>query len=364
MHSIIIVVPSSHYGGGESYISNLCYYFAKKNVKIYLFSACRKLNADLEHIISELIYIKPCTSLGFNTYSCILKINRFLKESRVDCVFLNGLPEMGVYSRFIKSDGDIYSIGHSNEFWMLDKPKFFSKRYLKRLITSGYGKFLTGVIAINKLAFYNISQNPDLSNKVKLIYNGVSPIRIEKSSVGVEQNFIVFGRISRMVAGKGNELLLLALANLKNIYPEIRLVLAGDGPELEGLKKLSHSLGLDKHVSFCGFVSPEVFFSKIDCMISPSLMEATPMVILESFSCYIPVLSSNVGGVPDLIEHLKTGYLFKAGSVEEIIMAMCYFIENKDGFCKISLNAYNTYSDNFTSDDMGLNTFKYFFKER
>lgn len=365
MNKIVIVVPSGHYGGGESYVSNLCFYLAKNNVKIYLFSACRKLNEDLEHVLSELIYINQCTSLGLNTYLCIKKLNRFLKKNTVDCVLLNGLPEIGVYSRFIKWVGDVYSIGHSNEFWVLDKPNFFSKKFFKRIITSGYGKFLTGVIAINRLALHNISQNPDLLNKVKLIYNGVSPIEIEESSssLAADKHCIIFGRISRMVAGKGNDLLLLALADLKNIYPEIKLILAGDGPELDSLKILSHSLGLDNHVDFCGFVSPEAFFSKIDCMISPSLMEATPMVILESFSCFIPVLSTNVGGVPDLIEHLRTGYLFKADSVEEIKMAMCYFIESRDDFYKVSLNAFNAYSSYYTSDEMGLNTFKYLFKE-
>ncbi|ELR8730005.1 glycosyltransferase family 4 protein [Vibrio vulnificus] len=356
--NILIVVPSSNFGGGESYIYNLAKYLKSEGVNVVLFSACERLNIELNTLLKDIFYISDCVSLGVNTIKTIFSINRFVSTHKVDAVLLNGLPEMGVYSKFIKSD-NVFSIGHSNEFWISENTKLFSKRFIKSLFIQGYGKSLKGLIGINSLAIDNMAANVDLKYKTRLIYNGVAPVYISKKVYNPKK--IVFGRISRMVEGKGNDLLLKAFSLIIKEISNVKLVFAGDGPQLEHLRKLANSLGIREYVEFAGFISAEKFFSKIDCMISPSLMEATPMVILESFSCKVPVLATKVGGVPDLIEHLDTGYLFGENSIEELVNAMRYFVNNAEGFSDITERAHANYESHFTLDVMGKNTYDFIF---
>ncbi|EKO3586382.1 glycosyltransferase family 4 protein [Vibrio metschnikovii] len=356
--NIIIVVPSSHYGGGESYIYNLTLYLERLGIEVYLFSACRKLNNDLRPYTKDIISIDDCVSLSFNTAKLIIKINNFIVNNGINYVLLNGLPEIGIYAKFIKCK-NIYSIGHSNEFWISERTKLFSKRFLRSIITHGYGKALKGVIGINKLAVHNISHNAELKNKVKLIYNGVSSIDVRDKDA--HSKYIHFGRISRMVDGKGNDILLKAFSSIIKKHANVKLVLSGDGPDLHNLKLIANSLGLTNYIKFTGFIPAEDFFSQIDCMISPSLMEATPMVILEAFSCKVPVLSSNVGGVPDIITHLKTGYLFKANCELELFNAMEFFIEKRNEFHEIAKNSYNEYLLKYNLDVMGKETVNFIF---
>jgi glycosyltransferase involved in cell wall biosynthesis len=110
--------------------------------------------------------------------------------------------------------------------------------------------------------------------------------------------------LGALLPAKGVDDLLRAFAILHQQRPQARLVLGGAGPEGQALQRLAADLGLSSAAHFVGWVGPE---AKRDCLaksrmlVLPSHLEAQPMVLLEAMAAGVPVLSTAVGGVPDLV---------------------------------------------------------------
>ncbi|MBI2381166.1 MAG: glycosyltransferase family 4 protein [Gammaproteobacteria bacterium] len=107
-----------------------------------------------------------------------------------------------------------------------------------------------------------------------------------------------------------------AFARLKVAYPEARLTVAGTGPELENLQALARELGIVPSVDFCGRLEPEAIaalYRRATLMLNPSTVDNMPNSILEALACGVPVVSTDVGGVPFVVEDRKTALLVPPG---------------------------------------------------
>ncbi|WP_394131484.1 N-acetyl-alpha-D-glucosaminyl L-malate synthase BshA [Shewanella maritima] len=91
----------------------------------------------------------------------------------------------------------------------------------------------------------------------------------------------------------------------------VKLVLVGDGPDIDKTKQQCQQLGILDRVTFTGSVNKvERYIANADCLIQPSFIESFCMVILEAMSCAVPTVSSNVDGIPEVVDEGVTGYLF------------------------------------------------------
>ncbi len=119
----------------------------------------------------------------------------------------------------------------------------------------------------------------------------------------------LIGAIGRLSEEKGHAFLLKAAAELHRSGRRFRLVIAGEGPEREGLEKLSERLGLEK-VCFLGAVDDApAFLAGLDVLTLPSLSEGLPLTLLEGGSLGLAVAASRVGGTPEIIDDEKNGLL-------------------------------------------------------
>lgn len=120
----------------------------------------------------------------------------------------------------------------------------------------------------------------------------------------------VIGTAGRLVPIKGLTYLVRALASLRDEVPDIRLEIAGSGPEREPLEKEVHSLRLTDHVTFLGWQRDlEAVMPRWDVFVLPSLEEGFGMAALEAMAAGLPVVATAVGGVPELVEDGRTGWL-------------------------------------------------------
>ena len=127
----------------------------------------------------------------------------------------------------------------------------------------------------------------------------------------------ILGSIGSLEARKGHLILLEALKSLVvGALPDAHLMLVGDGPDEYKLKEMVRTLGLENHVSFFPFTSePNFVYERIDITVLPSLYkEGLPNVLLESMSMGVPVVASNLGGVPEVVIDGKTGYVIEPGN--------------------------------------------------
>lgn len=109
-----------------------------------------------------------------------------------------------------------------------------------------------------------------------------------------------------------NATALRAFALIVRVHPQARLVIAGSGPLRDELIALAKELGLSNAVEFTGAVDNQAMpalYRRADLMLNPSLVDNTPNSVLEALASGVPVVTSNVGGIPFLVEHERTALL-------------------------------------------------------
>ena len=128
---------------------------------------------------------------------------------------------------------------------------------------------------------------------------------------------VVVGIAARLNPVKDIGTLVRGFAIAHQTCPNLRLLIAGDGEQMDMLKKLSAELGVEKQVCFAGWITDtDSFYHAIDINTLTSLSETFPYSLTEGARAALPTVASRVGGVPYLIEHGIHGLLFEAGDAE------------------------------------------------
>jgi glycosyltransferase involved in cell wall biosynthesis len=155
--------------------------------------------------------------------------------------------------------------------------------------------------------------------KIRLITNGIdtSLYRTRRGGEEIRQEMRipdsarVIGTVGRLVPIKNHHLLIRAFAQIKRMEPDAHLLLVGGGPLHAELGALAADLGLADSVHFAGYQQDVIrHLSAMDYFVLTSRSEGTPQAVLEALVAGLPVAASNVGGLPEVIEHGRTGLLF------------------------------------------------------
>ena len=164
-------------------------------------------------------------------------------------------------------------------------------------------------------------------DKLFTIYNGLdftprtSAMTREAywKSVGLQadENSVVVGIAARLNPVKDIATLVRGFALAHETCPNLRLLIAGDGEQMDMLKNLARELGVAEQVCFAGWVTDtDSFYNALDINTLTSLSETFPYSLTEGARAALPTVASRVGGVPYLIEHGIHGLLFEAGDAE------------------------------------------------
>lgn len=148
----------------------------------------------------------------------------------------------------------------------------------------------------------------------------------------------------------GPEFLLKALARAKKQIPEIKLTFAGEGEITDQLKALTQQLDLVHNVEFAGFIPNEKmaeFITAHHIMVMPSLQESFGVAALETSACARPVIATTVGGIPEVVEHGKTGLLISPQDEKALAEAIVKLGSDFDLIQKMGESGRQFVSDNF-----------------
>ena len=169
------------------------------------------------------------------------------------------------------------------------------------------------------------------------------PLGIKLSDEKAEKNYDIIdilyvGGLSRH---KGVHILINAFKELES--ENIKLHIIGKGVDAEGFKKFA---GSDQRIIFPGFVLDEELiqlYQKANITIVPSIWyDNSPMVIYESFIYGTPVVGSNIGGIPELVEDGYNGFLFEAGNVDELKEILKKLIKNPSELKRLEESAFES----------------------
>jgi len=178
-----------------------------------------------------------------------------------------------------------------------------------------------GVFAVTReLRDFHARQASIRPERIGVIYNGVYCARFfpspeckhaTRKELGLPADSFVIGSVGRLVPIKDHQTLLNAAAILANCGVNVRVILAGSGPERKHLEAQATGPLADR-VCFIGDTDrvPE-FLNAMDVFVLPSLGEGMSNTLLEAMACGLAVAATNVGGNPEIVEHGLNGWLFK-----------------------------------------------------
>jgi len=183
-------------------------------------------------------------------------------------------------------------------------------------------------------------------DKVVVIYNGFKePKNIAKKNV-LRKMMNWSGKIAisvgRLIPLKGFKELILCAPEILKKYPDFKLVIVGGGEEGEALETLIKKKGLEKQVLLTGVLPKEVLYGYIkaaDVLVQNVRHETFPNLLLEAMAIGTPVLTTNVGGNPEIISDGKDGTLVSLGDKKELINSIGKFLSDKAFTEKITQNA-------------------------
>lgn len=228
----------------------------------------------------------------------------------------------------------------------------------------------TSVIAIADFTRQYLIETYEIPEEfITLIYQGVDTQRFKSTAEGKkaalkryllpENAAPVLASVGSFEHRKGQPVLFEALGHLASgPLPDIHLMLVGDGPDEHLLRNLAQELGLGDHVSLFPFTSePNYVFERADITVLPSLYkEGLPNVLQESMAMNVPVISSRIGGVPEVVFDGQTGYMVEPGNSDHLAEAILKLWTDQETYRKMCVQARELILDRFNKE----NQFKQF----
>lgn len=197
--------------------------------------------------------------------------------------------------------------------------------------------------------------------KIKLINNGVALPRVVSSeekfklrkSLGIEEGEIVIGTAGRMLSDENKRFsdLIKSLSLLRKKFNKVKLLLLGEGDEMDNYMNLAKDLNVEENVIFVGFQEDiSLYYSIMNIFSLVSSREGFGLVLAEAMLNKLPVVASNVGGMKYVVEQDKTGYLVERYNVNEITEKLEKLIKDEELRLRFGEAGYKRAMENYTED--------------
>lgn len=341
------IVGDSTYGGGTTLLIHWCQFLIDHGWSVDIVTTDEKSIREFRKIpglrVIDSIFI-PRNVNVLNDLKALLQLLKLIRREKYDVIHTYSATP-GFVGRLAGFLMRTHVTLHHQAGWTTNEPNSALKKFIFGVMENFAIAISTKSICVSHSTYAQGLAIPFVpKSKLTTICNGIEvknfdrmPSKIAKEilckKIGVPENTILIGNASRLAEQKDNGSLIKAVELLRNHHPEIniRLVMAGDGPDRPKLELLTESLGIKDQVIFLGFCSnvPE-FLAGIDIFISPSLWEGLSISIMEAMAAKKPIIVSSIGPNVELIDDKVNGLVVPTKSPEEIEQAILQFIENPD----------------------------------
>jgi len=232
------------------------------------------------------------------------------------------------------------------------------------------------VITITEFTYkYLIDSYQIPEDLVELIYQGTEVKRFTSNINRKREAFKqypltkksspVLGNVGMFEERKGQVILLEAISKLVNgPFPDLHLMLVGEGPDEKMLRRKVEEMKLGNNVSFFQFTKePMYVFERIDILVLSSIYkEGLPNVLLEAMSMGVPVVSSKMAGVPEIVKDGKTGYTVEPGKSDKLAEAILKLWSDKEVYKKMCKNGRELMEASFDKNIQFIKFLEYFYQ--
>lgn len=148
-----------------------------------------------------------------------------------------------------------------------------------------------------------------------------------RQELGVSEDAPLIGIVARLVPIKGHTYFLDAAKYVLETHPKARFLIIGDGELREELERYAQDTGINQHIAFLGFRRdlPEIY-ADLDVVVLSSLNEGLPVTLIEAMASATPIVTAQVGGVEDLVEHERTGILVPPKDSRALADGICQIL--------------------------------------
>jgi D-inositol-3-phosphate glycosyltransferase len=217
------------------------------------------------------------------------------------------------------------------------------------------------VVVSNKTREYVRKLGADKS-KTSVIYNGVDvdyfhPANKEESrrKLDLPKNRKIILSVRRLVYKNGLGTLIESVPHVARDHPDALFVVAGKGPSKKLIEDRIKELGIEDNIKLTGFVPNELlptYYDAADYFVLPSASgEGLPLVLLEAMACRLPVVSTTVGGIPEVIEHMKNGVLVPPRNPEAMAVTISELLSKEKLGSAIGEEARKIVENRFTWEE-------------
>jgi glycosyltransferase involved in cell wall biosynthesis len=235
------------------------------------------------------------------------------------------------------------------------------RKAVYRLVDYTTDRLVDRYIVVNRASVEILAERHGVAPaRIAVIPNGIEVDRYDpdhaarglwRDRLGVPKDAILIGGLGRLTWEKGFPDLIKAFANLEGT--DVRLVIAGDGPDWEELRALARSLDVSSRVLLPGFVDDvPSLLADLDVFVLSSYREGHPMSLLEAMAMGCPVVATDIAGVGDTVADGVDGRLVAAGDVEAMAQAVTALINDSDAARRLGRNARKKIGREYTVDRM------------
>lgn len=209
---------------------------------------------------------------------------------------------------------------------------------IKRIIFKKLSKRINLFIAPSK--YYTHIHKKAGYSPIVTIYNGIIEKKVYKP-VNVNKQNILF--IGRLAPEKGADTIVRAMPDILTALPNTKLTIVGDGPESNKLKSLIYEYKLENNIKMVGKIpnkKTSYFYEQATLVIVPSLYpDNLPTVCIEAMNNGRALLVSNKGGLPELVNNGKNGYLFEPENTKDLANKTVMILSDKEKLKRLSMTS-------------------------
>jgi glycosyltransferase involved in cell wall biosynthesis len=266
-------------------------------------------------------------------WRCSWRLAHLLRRHRVDVVHAHQYTPFfyALTARSLCPRPSILFLEHGRPYPDYPRPK---RRVVTRLLLQRRDRVVAVGQAVRQALIDNEGLPPD---KVAVIYNGIdlSPFsngchrQALRHEMGISDRDLVILQVARLDPLKDHPTAIQAIERVVRRRPDARLLLVGEGPELSKLQQLVVQRNLSAHVRFLGSrKNVGRLLSGGDLFLLTSVTEGIPLAVIEAMAAGLPVVSTSVGGMAEVVEHRRTGLLAPSGDHAALAESILELAEN------------------------------------
>ncbi|HWY07398.1 MAG TPA: glycosyltransferase [Candidatus Acidoferrales bacterium] len=327
---VVQIVPMLSPGGAERVAVHIARGLNRRRYEPIVISFTGRVGCDLDHMLEEagieVRYLGKRPGFDYRVYS---RLDSALKECEPDVIHTHlhvlryALPSMLLMKRVSM----VHTVHNLAEREIEPRARLI-QRYA---LTHGVKPIAVAEeVAASIESLYGIQNCRVISNCIPTdVYaSPPTPRKDWRSKEGFKDSDILFVCVARFAPQKNQALLLKSFAQGPASDPHAHLVLVGEGDLRKGLEEQARDLGLGGKVHFLGLRSdiPEVL-GAMDVFVLSSDYEGNPLSVLEAMASGLPIVSTAAGGVPNLFESGKEGFLVPPGDLQGLAKSMNSFLK-------------------------------------